>query len=280
MVSIEPNLSHRIQTTLLNCDVFNSDLELKAMFLDERLYPWRNQLPQATNSLTRVQLVMDLLSRQIHHNMVENGLVLLLRVTSSFMHSGNQLHHDLAQLADELAKTELSELPQTRLNSLTPYQFPIQGYLSSLVSELKEWKLIHNKSQRLITHVQLLLINVRQLQKQFDDNSIKDFTKPWASFRLALNSLSNDLSGFSKKLIIKIKEMMLDFEEMMEHISDKNLKEIAIQLGQKPLSELKNTICHATNYLSTLDSYLWCLLSVADQGILEITEQLSLVIKD
>jgi len=107
MAGIEPNLYVRLQETLLKCNEFKSDSQLKAIFVDSRIIPWKNQLSITATPQERVQAVIALLSEQTSHKTSENGLVLLLRVLSKQIDSEAKLHHDLVDLADELETTKL-----------------------------------------------------------------------------------------------------------------------------------------------------------------------------
>lgn len=102
--SLAPDLYLRLQTTLLKCGPFTTDHELGALFVDTRIIPWRNQLPQAVTPANRVRAVIDALYYQ-YSTSRENALVLLLRVLSDQAHIEDACRQQLAQLADELART-------------------------------------------------------------------------------------------------------------------------------------------------------------------------------
>ncbi len=78
MSGISSNLLNRLQTTLLTCGPFASDRELKTGFIDARISPWRDSLPQADNSASRVQAVVNFLHDR-YNTRSENVRVLLLR---------------------------------------------------------------------------------------------------------------------------------------------------------------------------------------------------------
>jgi len=109
MTSIKADLYQRLQETLLNSGAFENDPQLKAIFVDSRISPWLNQVPQATNPQARVQAVIEWLSGQARQDTAENGLVLLLQVLSDHKDQQDKLRHDLRDLAQELAITPLSE---------------------------------------------------------------------------------------------------------------------------------------------------------------------------
>lgn len=58
-MSISPDLYHRLRTALLRCGPFNSDDTLKTVFIDERISPWRDEIPNAANPKDRVNKVVE-----------------------------------------------------------------------------------------------------------------------------------------------------------------------------------------------------------------------------
>jgi CheY-like chemotaxis protein len=85
----------------LNCGPFATASELNAIFVEKRLVPWRNRLPEANSPTARVEGVIDFLHDQ-YSNTGENALVLFLRVLSERLDSEDTCHHSLVNLADEL----------------------------------------------------------------------------------------------------------------------------------------------------------------------------------
>lgn len=101
---ISPDLYVRLQATLLNCGLFTNDSELKAIFVDQRINPWRNNLPRADTPIGRVRAVIDLLHNQ-YTAAQENALALFLYVLRDQIDTGNACHHTLTVLANELERT-------------------------------------------------------------------------------------------------------------------------------------------------------------------------------
>jgi hypothetical protein len=101
MLNIPPDVYNRLQDVLLRCGLFESSVELKAIFVDERISCWRNSLPDARSTADRVNLIIDFLSRQ-SNAVGENALVLLLFVLSEQVSSGDVCHQQLISLADRL----------------------------------------------------------------------------------------------------------------------------------------------------------------------------------
>ena len=98
---IPRQLYNQLHTVLLDCGSFGTDHELKAIFVDNRLYPWRNRLPQADNPTRRVEGAINFLHNQ-YNDVGENALVLLLRVLSEHLDSRDACHQRLLDLANEL----------------------------------------------------------------------------------------------------------------------------------------------------------------------------------
>ena len=114
MTGISSYLLNRLQTTLLTCGPFASDRELKTVFIDTRINPWRDSLPQADdNPTSRVQAIIDFLYHR-HNTHAENALVLLLRVLSDRTNPHDACHRQLAGLADELERaTKRAPTPES-----------------------------------------------------------------------------------------------------------------------------------------------------------------------
>jgi len=94
---------HQLQQTLLNCGSFQSDRELAALFVDSRLYPWRNRVPQAGSAEARVQATLQALNDQSNAQ-GENALVLLVQVLQDMKEPMDGCHNRLATLATTLAQ--------------------------------------------------------------------------------------------------------------------------------------------------------------------------------
>ncbi|MCA9941818.1 MAG: hypothetical protein KC418_24435, partial [Anaerolineales bacterium] len=93
---------------------------MKALFVDERLQPWRDQLPTAENPLQRVERVVSFLSRRQHHQTRENALVSLLQVLSERADSQDACAKRLADLAQALTQNR-------RRNPRSIEQSPFKG---------------------------------------------------------------------------------------------------------------------------------------------------------
>ena len=61
MNDIPPRILNRLYKTLLNCGPFENDKGLRAVFVDKRISPWRDSLPQANSPNERVRITVDFL---------------------------------------------------------------------------------------------------------------------------------------------------------------------------------------------------------------------------
>jgi hypothetical protein len=100
---IPAHLYSQLRTALLDCGPFATDRELKVIFADERLSPWRNRLPEANNPSERVEGIIGFLHSR-HNTSGENALVLLLCVLSERLDPGDACHQRLADLASEFER--------------------------------------------------------------------------------------------------------------------------------------------------------------------------------
>ncbi len=125
---ISPQISRRLQETLLKVSAFENDESLRAIFVDKRISSWRNQLPLFDNHVSRVSGIIGFLSRQYTRS-VENVLVLMLHILAESVSQGDALHQELISLADAI-DSELRD--DTKLPSMIPakvifnYLFPLQ----------------------------------------------------------------------------------------------------------------------------------------------------------
>jgi len=113
---VSSEVYRQLRATLLSCGPFDSNDELKAVFVDARISPWRHAVPQAHSAVSRVDAIISYLSDK-HNTQQENALVLFLRVLSERVDPGDICHQDLAQAADRLEQ-ELGR-PRTGSGSIT-----------------------------------------------------------------------------------------------------------------------------------------------------------------
>jgi hypothetical protein len=64
MAGLSSELTQRCRNTLLKCGEFNNDAALRAVFVTDELYPFRDRLPAAANRSERVDKCLDFLLSQ------------------------------------------------------------------------------------------------------------------------------------------------------------------------------------------------------------------------
>jgi hypothetical protein len=102
MTGLSSDLMRRLREALLRCGPFDSAAELRALFVDARLRPWRDRVPEAPNRQARVQALIALLVDAANVAR-ESALVLFVDVLRDSMDPGMACYHDLDALAAELA---------------------------------------------------------------------------------------------------------------------------------------------------------------------------------
>jgi hypothetical protein len=88
-----------------------NDYELRAVFSDGRISPWRNWLPQAPNPAARVEAVIDVLVQKQDRNN-QNALVMLLRVLADRVDERDRCHQELVGMAEALERELATQQPQ------------------------------------------------------------------------------------------------------------------------------------------------------------------------
>ena len=99
----------KIRAILLRCSEFNTDLELRSIFVDTRISQWRDIIPGANSRMSRVLAVIyELHNRYNAHQ--TNALVLLLRVLSELNSENDGLHQELFAIANEFESVYIKNL--------------------------------------------------------------------------------------------------------------------------------------------------------------------------
>lgn len=96
-------LHNRLVNVLKRSPQFNSNANLRAIFIDSRIHPWVDNLPEADTLTNRVRVTISCLYDQYGAN-GENALALLLQVLVDNTHSAIALHHDLSETIVEFKK--------------------------------------------------------------------------------------------------------------------------------------------------------------------------------
>jgi tetratricopeptide (TPR) repeat protein len=110
ILGISAELLNELRDTLLDCGPFDTAHELNALFVNARLIPWRNRLPEANNPLERVEITIDFLNAQSNEE-GENALILFLKVLIDRMNRQDQCWHKLNALVRALETDETAPQP-------------------------------------------------------------------------------------------------------------------------------------------------------------------------
>ena len=101
MPGLDSTIRNRLHEVLPLCSAFQSDQNLRAIFVDERIYEWRTTVPEAGSVYDRVSLTIDFLLER--KNLAgENALVLFITNCADRVDPGKMLHHQLNKLAADL----------------------------------------------------------------------------------------------------------------------------------------------------------------------------------
>lgn len=112
MINIPPQILHDLGKILLQCEAFNSNSELKAIFVDSRLSAWRNELPETITPSKRVAAVVEFLMDK-YNNLGQNALFLLLHVLSEHILPNDARHLKLRELANAIEPLLIQESSST-----------------------------------------------------------------------------------------------------------------------------------------------------------------------
>jgi hypothetical protein len=118
MAGIPSELNPRLRNALLGCEQFESDRQLRSIFItSEYLKPWCRNIPEADSLTGRVDLIIGYLVDKYSSKTQQNALVLLLLALSRLIDEEDERHQQLADLAIELenALTPKNE-PQLPIN--------------------------------------------------------------------------------------------------------------------------------------------------------------------
>jgi hypothetical protein len=178
MPGIPPDLNNRIQAVLLECGPFDSDRDIRAVFVDNRLSPWRQSLPQAGNLAARVQAVVEYLHDR-YNAAGDNALVLLLCVLSERIDPGDACHQRLAGLAAELERelgspdSPVTKEPATQVFSEDRQSDSYSHYETGLRHLLDRLKEHPSHYQQALVYEQRLTENINRSRRYGDNDASK-----------------------------------------------------------------------------------------------------------
>ncbi|HNT75765.1 MAG TPA: hypothetical protein PKH77_12190 [Anaerolineae bacterium] len=98
---IPGELRQQLRTVLSAFEIFRSDARLEAIFIDQRLYPWRNVVPQGGSVDDRVAQLIGFLYDK-YDIRGQNALVLFVKVLSEEIHPNDHRRLQLETLARQL----------------------------------------------------------------------------------------------------------------------------------------------------------------------------------
>ncbi|NJM23313.1 MAG: hypothetical protein HC907_34060 [Richelia sp. SM1_7_0] len=134
MPGIPSQLHKRLRNVLLECEQFESDRQLRTIFTNDSLRPWRYSLPQADSLNSRVDSLIAFLLGNHRSDSKENALVLFLQRLSELIDEADERHHQLKDLAAELedvlgnkSTTDSTRGNASSENNKTPENHPIKN---------------------------------------------------------------------------------------------------------------------------------------------------------
>ncbi|MCA9996286.1 MAG: hypothetical protein KDE56_11095 [Anaerolineales bacterium] len=200
MTGIPTSLNQKLRSTLLNCVPFEDNHQLRAIFADQRLSPWRNRLPEANSLEGRIDAIIDLLHNKQSSDTGENALAIFLHVLNQRIDPGDACHEQIRALAIELSdalaheshqKTEpnpnlaTSEGLLSKKNSLAQQDQDVQerGNLitetktTNVASDLGEAQMEEIVTQIGVTHGKIAVTYLRKLYEQVTVNRLEAISK-------------------------------------------------------------------------------------------------------
>lgn len=102
MPALAPEILTRLRAALTRCTQLRDDTTLRALFTDDRIAPWANELPNALRASDRVAFVVDTLGDRSHADYGENALVLFIHALRDTVDARDTLHAELDVLARDL----------------------------------------------------------------------------------------------------------------------------------------------------------------------------------
>ncbi|WP_217481660.1 hypothetical protein [Nostoc sp. TCL240-02] len=208
MAGIPPQLLNRLRQALLECEQFESDRDLRAIFTYEPLRPWHSSLPQAQSRTSRVDNLIAFLVNKHRSDTKENALVLFVRLLSELLDEVDERHQQLADLALELERAIISSTA-TKIASQNPRQPHQEPTILTMNLQQKqrleqrqeslqaEWNLRSEKLQQLR---QALVIESGTAIKFQLEKQIQEEEKQLKQLEDELNSLEQALHPVNESL--------------------------------------------------------------------------------
>lgn len=101
MVGLAHELLADLRNVLLDCGPFVSTSDLRAVFVDQRIKPWRDNLPDASSTTSRMDVVISYLIDR-HNRSGENALLLFVQVLRDRANKEETCYDELAAMVERL----------------------------------------------------------------------------------------------------------------------------------------------------------------------------------
>lgn len=223
MAGISPALLTDLRATFLSCGPFRHPDQLRALFIDARLNPWRTQVPEADSEAGRLNAVIDaLIERKNRHG--ENALVLFIQVLSESLNEEDNCHQQLKILAtrlDKELKTGIVEEPEMVNDVFVAYE----NGLELLLQEVQEGQPGY---QEVLTFQQRLNENISKVRQSGDREVLRSER---AEILAQLNGLTR------KQFNLPFNELVQRAEEQLTPIEPEQALYSGRRLPQKMTSE-------------------------------------------
>lgn len=117
MLITDPEQLIRLRTLLARSRAFDTDITLRALFVDPRILPWRESIVAAPAVAERVNQLIDLLLDREHRDLHQNALLLFLHVLGESLPSADKLRYEILAFAAEFTSPITAPASYTRLSS-------------------------------------------------------------------------------------------------------------------------------------------------------------------
>ena len=150
LCQFHPLYTKKTRGTLLTCGPFTNSNEIKALFVDTRINPWKNELPDTDTPVGRVNLIIDFLLEKYHINQ-KNALVLFLYVLSDQKSENDACGKRLLEVACEL-ENELRNIESTNefKESITVETEP--GFFDYILGGTEGFEAVAEIADRITSH--------------------------------------------------------------------------------------------------------------------------------
>ena len=126
MSDIPSHLLPKLRETLLSCTPVYSNNELRDVFKDQRISPWRFSIPSRDTPQARVDALIAFLAGKQRADTKENALVLFLQAARDLLNDQDEDYITLNQTAHQLAQALGSPIPSSVQATPSPVAAPVQ----------------------------------------------------------------------------------------------------------------------------------------------------------